>query len=280
MPTTPFFLCPICSNPLEKQDKIFKCENNHSFDCAKEGYVNLLPVQNKKTKQPGDNKAMIMARKFFLEKKHYDILLAPCTKLINKYLSTDSNPASLLDIGCGDGYFTNIVFNDIERSRICYGMDISKEAVKVAAKRDKMINWFVASSSKIPLPDESIDCILKINSPLDYANTAKKLSNNGFVVSITPGKKHLFALKSHIYETAHDHEPETQPANYKLLDTVNLEDTITLQNQNEIEQLFMMTPLYWNASQTAKNSVTKLTELTTEIAFDIHIWQKSSSETS
>ncbi len=275
MPTAPLFLCPICSNALEKENNIFKCENNHCFDSAKEGYVNLLPVQNKKTKQPGDNKAMIVARKLFLEKNYYDILLTPCTELINRYLSTENNPTNLLDIGCGDGYFTNIIFNNIERSRICYGMDISKEAVKVAAKRDKTIHWFVASSSNIPLPDESIDCILKINSPLDYANTTKKLSNGGFVVSVTPGKKHLFSFKSHIYETAHDHEPETQPINYKLLDTVNLEDTITLQTQSEIEQLFMMTPFYWNASQTAKDNIAKLTELTTEIAFDIHIWQKN-----
>jgi len=267
----PDFLCPICAYSLVQKNKSFKCENSHSFDCAKEGYVNLLPVQHKKSKQPGDNRAMVNARKLFLENGFYDLIIAPSIKLIDQYSKTPTT----LDIGCGDGYFTSKIFSNLAEPKINYGMDISKEAVKTAAKRDKSINWFVASSNNFPLPDESVDVILKINSPLNYQNSHKKLSENGFVISITPGEKHLYELKSHIYNTAQTHETEVLPKNYKLLETVNLNDTLTLQNQNEIEQLFMMTPFYWNASQTAKQKIAALSELTTEIAFSIHVWQKT-----
>jgi len=268
------FLCPICSSLLEKQEKAFQCENNHCFDCAKEGYVNLLPVQYKKSKQPGDNRTMILARKLFLEKGYYNNLITPSADLINKHLLAENKP-SLLDIGCGDGYFTKMIFAEVTKSNCYYGMDISKEAVKIAAKRDSTFHWFVASSSNIPLPDTSISGILKINSPLNYANAYKKLSPGGIVISVTPGKKHLFGLKLHIYEKPNDHETETPPENYKLLDCVNLKDRIRLQRQSEIEQLFMMTPFYWNAPQVVKDKVAKLTELSTEIAFDIHVWQKN-----
>ena len=240
--------------------------------------MNLHPVQHKKSKQPGDNRAMILARKYFLEAGHYDVLIDPVVSLINKLTTHKKEDVRFFDIGCGDGYFTKAIFDKTNPSTIKYGMDISKEAVKVSAKRDRGYHWLVASSSNIPLPDHSIDCILKINSPLDYANTCKKLTESGVVVSITPGERHLLALKSNIYNAPQLHTPESRPDNYKLLDVVNLQDTITLKSQVEIEQLFMMTPFYWNASQVAKEKVAKLTELTTDIAFDVHIWQKINKE--
>lgn len=268
------FLCPICQLPLTPNTTSFCCENKHSFDIAKEGYVNLLPVQHKKSKQPGDNKTMIQARKLFLEQGFYDILINPCADLINEYLAP-AEQRNLLDIGCGDGYFTKKIFDLAATPHASYGMDISKEAVKFSAKRDKSIHWFVASSRNIPLADASMDCLLKINSPLDYSAAAPKLSPAGLAISVVPGAKHLHQLKSLIYSTARLHDPEPTPQAYKLLDSVNLSDTITLQTKPEIEQLFMMTPFYWNASQAAKHKIAQLDQLSTEIAFTVNVWQKN-----
>lgn len=274
MPATTLFLCPICQLPLTLNATSFCCDNKHNFDIAKEGYVNLLPVQYKKSKQPGDNKAMIQARKRFLEQGFYDILITPCAELINKYL-TAAEQHNLLDTGCGDGYFTKRIFDLVTTPHNSYGMDISKEAVKSSTNRDHCFHWFVASSRNIPLLAASIDCILKINSPLDYSAVVSKLSQTGTIVSVVPGAKHLHQLKSLIYATVRLHDPELQPEGYKLLDSVNLSDTITLQTNREIEQLFMMTPFYWNAPQAAKHKILQLNQLSTEIAFTINVWQQN-----
>ena len=55
-------LCPICAAPLRQTDKTFRCDANHSFDMARQGYVNLLPVQNKRSLNPGDTREQVLSR--------------------------------------------------------------------------------------------------------------------------------------------------------------------------------------------------------------------------
>jgi len=265
-------ICPLCKKALNKEDNRFVCENSHNFDCAKQGYVNLLPVQNKKSKNPGDNKAMISCRKAFMEKTYYDFLLAPCVQLIAEYIDKSPEKAVLLDIGCGDGYFTDKLFSLHADTAFTYGMDISKEAVKVAAKRNKNINWFVASSSDIPLVNNCVDVLLKINAPLDYQHAKNKLNANGIVISITPGKNHLFELKKTIYDKPRQHEPENCPEHYNLLHSVNLQQQLELKSVEDVQNLFMMTPLFWNASKDVQQKVNELPYLDTCISFDINVW--------
>jgi len=270
----PQYTCPICRNNLIPENNSYVCENAHCFDVAKEGYVNLLPVQQKKSKNPGDNKTMIHSRRDFLNTHIYDLLIKPCAKIINKNLEQQPSNRNLLDIGCGDGYFTSKIQDQLTHPTLCYGMDISKDAIKTCAKNYKSINWFVASFNDIPLPIKSVDIILKINAPINYEKSLKKLSDNGIIISVTPGENHLNGLKSIIYENAQKHKPEICPFSYKALHSQHLTDKMKLTSETDIKNLFMMTPFFWNASQISKDKINNLHYLESDIAFDINVWGK------
>ncbi len=271
----PQYTCPICHQDLNQQAKTFVCENRHCFDVAKEGYVNLLPVQQKKSKNPGDNKIMVQSRKDFLNKHFYDQLILPCAEIIDALiLERFPHQCCLLDMGCGEGYFTRQIYRRLTQFASCYGMDISKDAIRFSAKSDKSIAWSVASYNNIPLRNNSVDILLKINAPLNYQKCFDKLSDKGIVISITPGKSHLDGLKSIIYEEAQTHQAELCPDKYSHLKSKQLAQKMQLDNETDIKNLFMMTPFFWNASQKSKSKIDSLHHLSTNIAFDINVWGK------
>jgi len=270
MPHSAEYLCPICRLSLQKQANSYTCQNAHNFDIAKQGYVNLLPVQQKKTKNPGDNKLMIKARQAFLEKAYYDFLIEPCIQLIQKHCKEN---AKLLDIGCGEGYFTQHVFRKINY-HLAYGFDISKEALKIAAKRDSNIYWFVASSKEIPLEQNSLDAILKINIPTRLENISPYLTEKGIIISVTPGENHLHGLKELIYKEPKKHQAEPPIDGHVIIDQTLVENALSLDNNQDIKNLLFMTPYAWNIPKTVQQVIEGLDTLETSIAFQINVWQK------
>lgn len=264
------YLCPICKQALQKTSNSYQCPNSHNFDIAKQGYINLLPVQQKKSKNPGDNKIMIEARQSFLNKGYYDILIKPCIAMIEKHSPT---PRKLLDIGCGEGYFTHHIFSSFEFLH-AYGLDISKDAIKIAAKRNKTIHWLVASSKDIPLAQHSLDVIVKINAPAKVENLSPYLTDQGILISVTPGPNHLDGLKQYLYDMPKLHDPEPSAENHVLLDQKLVQCNLTLSNRDDIKNLFLMTPFAWNATHEVREKIENLTKLDTNIAFQINVWQK------
>jgi len=276
MPSTlPYFLiCPICEASLTKSDNSLRCENQHCFDYAKEGYVNLLPPQHKKTKEPGDNKDMIRCRRDFLQKDFYAFLIPELVRIIQNLPGLeDKNETVFLDSGCGEGYFTDRIQTELGESYTYYGMDISKEAARLAAKRNKNIHWFVASSNNIPIQDSSLDILLKINAPLNFTKIKKKLSDNGIVISVSPGENHLAKLRETMYLKPQIHKKEETPADFTLIQQSHVEKEISVPVQRDINNLFKMTPYYWNASSAAQEKVAALTVLNTTASFNINVYQ-------
>lgn len=96
------YSCPLCHAPLSRSDNHYSCPQRHQFDLAKEGYVNLLPVQFKRSRDPGDSAEMMQARRAFLDAGHYQPLRDAIAERLRHYAPTD-----LLDIGCGEGYYTH-----------------------------------------------------------------------------------------------------------------------------------------------------------------------------
>ena len=227
------------------------CDNNHCFDIAKEGYVNLLPAQHKKTKNPGDNNIMIRCRKDFLSKGYFQFLVPEIVSIIEKY-NNNSFPMAFLDVGCGEGYFVDKIKKQLDRPANYYAMDISREAIRLAARRNNSICWFVASSNNIPIEDNSLDIVLKINAPLNYLNIKNKLSTNAFVISVTPGKQHLEKLRELMYLKPAIHKQESTPEGFSLLQNQQIKAPLYLSDAQDIYNLFKMTPYYWNASNDAK----------------------------
>ncbi len=267
------YKCPLCGNPLIQVAQSFQCHNQHNFDIARQGYVNLLVVQQKKSKNPGDNKEMIAARQRFLDSGKYDCLIQPCARLLARHLK---GQATLLDIGCGDGYFTVKISEHLDEVS-AYGLDISKQAILAATKRSKKIHWLVASSKDVPFLDHSLSTIMKINAPAQFDSLRTRLKTGGVILSVTPGAKHLKKLKALLYHTPRPHQPEPAPAGWSLIDRQQVESEIHLSEPSQIRDLLLMTPYAWNIPRDVYTKITKLEHLDTPIAFQINLWQPKDS---
>jgi 23S rRNA (guanine745-N1)-methyltransferase len=247
------YLCPICAQPLHQQDKSLACEQRHQFDLAKEGYVNLLPVQNKKSKNPGDNKVMMQARREFLDQGFYQPLSDLVNQLAQQALTKITTPA-ILDLGCGEGYYTHRLAQVMAaQDPQIAGLDISKSAIRYAAKRYKTISFCVASAYNTPLASASQDLVTRIYAPSQDDELKRIIKPGGYLLTVTPAAEHLFELKQKIYQHPEKHAMAIeQIAGFELVQQQRLTDTITLLNAKDSKNLLEMTPLAWKMTDEQK----------------------------
>lgn len=258
-------ICPVCGMPLEFQKGMARCEKGHSFDIAKEGYVNLLR-SSKSGDLIGDDKASARCRRDFLNKGYYASLQ---NALCNIFAERQG---SVLDICCGEGYYTAALGRNPNLS--VYGFDISREMVRLAAKRGGG-RYFVANMASIPIADESIDYAIHLFAPFHEASFARVLRSGGRLITVIPGQKHLFGLKQALYETPYENDEQLpQTTNLKLIHTTKVTEFITLQSQEDIQSVFRMTPYYFHTSQQDKEKLLSLSQLATAVEFLIAEYEK------
>lgn len=264
MTLNPEYACPLCAEALNKQDNSLACSNRHQFDYAKEGYVHLLPVQLKKSLQPGDDKNMVMARREFLQLGHYQFLR---DALLEEIKQLPHN--NLIDLGCGEGYYTNFIETELTDSRV-YGVDISKAAVKYAAKRNKQVHYCVATNAHIPFADNYSDLILNVFAPIVGDECKRVLNNNGCILSAAPGPKHLFELKQFIYDEVELHTAATVPEGFTLEKSEQFDNIITLTEIADVENLLTMTPFGWKITEQKKQILLDSLPLAITLSFTIN----------
>jgi len=271
-------LCPLCKKPLAcaTESKSFLCEHNHTFDIAKQGYVNLLPVQQKRSKQPGDSKEMVLARKHFLELGYYQPLAdALCQQTLESMPNSDL-PAIVLDAGCGEGYYTKQLHQQlhIQSPHVnTYAFDISKAAITEAAKRSPDINWFVSTVKDIPLAPHSVDVLISVFSPLQAAHFQQLLTPNGTLITLSAGSNHLQQLKELIYTDVSTYDPDKiikqLQTNFQLEKRQAIQKTLSLTEPGHIDALLSMTPHFWKASPDTKARLKALKHL--ELDVDVQL---------
>lgn len=257
------FLCPMCKSKLFALPSQLKCLKGHSFDIAKQGYVNLL-LDNSQNKRHGDDKLMVKARTDFLSKGYYEPLRNALCEIVG-------NGHKILDSGCGEGYYTEALAKNNE---VC-GIDISKDALKVAAKRCNNVSFAVASVGDIPIGNASVDVIVNVFAPDSPDEFNRVLNDNGRLITVVPMERHLYALKSAIYDEPYlNPQVEFNRDGYELLSKRELKYSITIENSDDIISLFKMTPYYYKTGKTDQEKLTKLNNLTTEIEFCILEYKK------
>lgn len=281
MSTTAFFWqCPACASSLQLNNKQWSCENNHSFDCAKEGYVNLLLPQHKKSRAPGDNNEMVLARRAFLEQGHYQPLADNIACTLSKHFSDlpENDTIKLFDAGCGEGYYLGQIFSQLSTSfgqLGIAGIDISKPAISKAAKLNKLGDFAVASSFNLPLAEDSQDAVIQIFAPSSPQEIKRILHISGIWIQVNPAPNHLLALKQMVYDKPEPHKLDTHVEDgFVLLDQCQLAFNVVLSDPELRKNLLMMTPFYWTISETKK---ARLLEQLTQVQahFDIKILQNS-----
>ncbi len=295
------FICPVCSSPLEAAAKTYRCINNHTYDSAKEGYVNLLLANQKHSREPGDSKEMMEARKSFLNKGYYKPLARSAASLIIKcrkrsviiphdqkltycarrnYLEPLRNLSvfTILDAGCGEGYYTDYISRNhlISRASEIYGIDISKDGIKYASKRNGSVKFAVAGIYNIPLAEKSIDIILNIFAPFDESEFGRVLKNNGKIISVAPGAYHLYELKKHLYDEVYLNDEEFKLSEkFHTIETVRVKYELNIHNKDDIANLLKMTPYYHKSSPDRIESfLNGIHELKTTADFVIRVISK------
>ncbi|MBZ9610273.1 23S rRNA (guanine(745)-N(1))-methyltransferase [Rheinheimera maricola] len=241
------YLCPLCQQPLMLNDKQYQCGNRHSFDIAREGYVNLLPVQQKNSKDPGDNKEMMLARRAFLQAGWY----APLAQaIINTLKPLGAN--TLLDLGCGEGYYTALLKQALPQLRL-FGVDISKTAIKFAAKSHRDIAFSVASAYQLPFADNSFDAIVRIYAPSKAEELTRLINKGGHLITVTPGPAHLVEIKQAVYAQVQLHDDTIASLDgFAHLSRERLQFQLTFDHAADLLALVQMVPLAWKFSAEQK----------------------------
>lgn len=190
-------ICPHCRALLARDGNTWRCANGHGYDQARQGYLNLLLVQHKNSRQPGDTPTMLACRQAFLDAGHYQ----PVSDEINRLFS--ARPIdNLLDMGCGEGYYTARLAAVLPGAAIG-GLDISKDAIIKACRRSRTIQWLVASSARLPVPDASLDAALCVFSPWSFDECLRTLKPGGQVLLVGPHADHLLTLRKSLYDEVH-----------------------------------------------------------------------------
>lgn len=274
--------CPICTSTLHipndplHTNNTWRCEQSHSFDVAKQGYVNLLPVQFKHSLAPGDDKTMVKARELFLNAGHYAPLIQAVANDLQTRIATDTN-VCMFDAGCGEGYYLRQLNQLLAHYDIAYsGNDISKNAVIRAAKQSRTLTsthqYIVASSYHLPIHTDSIDVLLQIFAPIPSAEASRILKNNGLWYQIVPNTLHLQEFKAILYTDNQSHQPEPE-VGLPLANEFDVNFTLSL-SPEEKALLMAMTPYAHSATEDKRNAcINSETSLT--IAFKVYVYQQS-----
>lgn len=315
------FVCPLCQSPLQPAADTWRCDGSlnpkqtaHPFDVARQGYVNLLPVQQKKSKTPGDSQQSIEARKRFLAAGHYAPLQTLICQQMKQLLGQDASistptakpdksPVNWLDIGCGEGYYTQAMAqmgSDIITTLIA--ADISKPALVELAKVSKAASqlWYqqhkdkaekttviyplVTSAANLPLRAHSVTGISSIFSPILPEAFAKVLVDEGYLIIAKPDIGHLATMRDALFDSVREHDSdkflqELAPY-FTLIETHRVSTEMTL-SATDLADLLTMTPYAYRARSEKRQTLLAGVEqqaFSTEAKFVVYILQKSADK--
>ncbi|MFK7768721.1 MAG: methyltransferase domain-containing protein [Mariniblastus sp.] len=185
-----------CSHTLTHSINGLSCDAGHHFDQAKEGYWNLTQPQDKKSTNPGDNRDAVHARHRWLERGH----AAGLIETLKSWLSNaelQNLEMRILDLGCGDGSFGPSLFPN-QATNFC-GIDLSKPAIKLAAKRWPQATWVLANADRgLPVADSSVDCIVSLFGRRPVGEISRALNPNGCCIVAVPGEDDLIELREQV----------------------------------------------------------------------------------
>ena len=256
------FACPICQENLTVVETSLKCSNRHSFDLAKFGYVNLAPQIKQSANYDKEN---FQNRQLILEAGFYQAIL----KGISDLLATKPFTKTVLDIGCGEGFYSRKL-QEVHPEKTFYAFDISKDSVQIAAKSEPnwAVNWFVGDLARLPIKDTSMDILLDIFSPANYGEFRRVLSKDGILIKVIPTENHLKEIRQLVQDqlTKKDYSNQDIKDHFQEHFSIQSSQSASLTKPITAEQrqaLLSMTPLLFHVNQ-SKIDWSQLTEITIE----------------
>ena len=256
------FACPICQENLTLVESSLKCNNRHSFDIAKFGYVNLAPQIKQSANYDKEN---FQNRQQILEAGFYQAIL----EVVSDLLARSKTSTTVLDIGCGEGFYSRKL-QESHSDKNFYAFDISRDSVQIAAKSEGnwAVNWFVGDLARLPIKDASMDILLDIFSPANYGEFKRVLKENGLLIKVIPTENHLKEIRQKVQDQLTNKGYSNQDIknhfqeHFTILSsqTASLTKTITTE---QLQALLSMTPLLFHVDQ-SKIDWSDLTKITIE----------------
>ncbi len=240
------YRCPVCGGELLPGESAWRCGAGHSFDRARQGYVNLLPVTQKHSKRPGDTQEQVSARRAFLRAGYYAPIAQAVCEILAQVLPPD---ADVLDAGCGEGYYLGCLQERLP-GIAAVGLDISKEAVRAAAGQNKQATWLVGTAAHLPLADHCLDAVLSLFALTAQAEFHRVLRPGGVFLQALAGENHLMAIKRIIYPEILHREKTLMPEfpGFSLEQSQTLRFPVELECNDEVMALLSMTPHIYRIS--------------------------------
>ena len=264
------FVCPICGEKLNKQDRQLVCPSNHSFDVARQGYVNLLTVQQKHSLAPGDTREQVLARREFLEAGFY----APIAEALIAAAKELGITGEILDIGCGEGYYSSRLADALGAALT--GLDISKEAVRCAAAKYKGKQWICATAAHIPVEDGSANLVTSLFALTLPEEFRRVLKDGGYYFQVLAAQDHLLGLKGIIYDQLNFKEKNTVPElpGFELVKSVPIRFSFTVEGK-QVQNLFSMTPHVFRIGKEGAERLRKTEVLTDTASCVLNVYRRS-----
>ncbi len=275
-------LCPVCRAPLAYvpsetgRGGSYQCPARHTFDRARQGYTNLLI--GRAAGQHGDNTEMIAARSRFLDGGYYAPLCEALTRRACGLFPTDG---VLLDAGCGEGYYTDALMQSLApRGAEGIGIDISREALRHAGRRGAvktgLLSLFAAGVYEMPIATQSVDMIINVFSPLAREEYLRVLKDDGTLLMAIPAARHLWEMKTVLYDTPHENEvADFALEGFTLLDETRITVPMTLPDPATIAALFSMTPYYYRTPAAGRERLATYTSLSITADFHLLAYRKA-----
>ena len=260
--------CPICGEQLNLTDRQYCCPSRHSFDIARQGYVNLLTVQQKHSLNPGDTREQVLSRREFLEAGYY----APIADTLVETAKNLNITGQILDVGCGEGYYSSRLADALGADLT--GLDVSKEAVRCAAAKYKGKQWLCATAAHIPVEDGSVDLLTSLFAltlPREFARVLKK---DGYYFQVLAAEDHLLTLKGIIYDQLNFKEKNTVPElpGFELVQSVPIRFSFTVEGK-QVQNLLAMTPHVFRIGRDGAERLRKTESLTDTASCVLNVYR-------
>ena len=262
-------VCPICGEVLRKQERQYTCENRHSFDIARQGYVNLLPVQQKRSLTPGDTREQVLSRRAFLESGCYQPIADALVAAGKRHRIS----GQILDIGCGEGWYSAQLADALGAHLT--GLDISKEAVRCAAAKYKGKLWLTATAAHIPVEESSADLLTSLFALTLPEEFARVLKSGGLFFQVLAAQDHLLGLKGIIYDRLIFREKDSVPdvPGFTRLESIPIRFSFTVEGE-QVQNLFSMTPHVFRIGKAGAERLRQTQALTDTASCILNIYRR------
>ncbi len=262
--------CPLCGQVLEPQERQLRCPSSHSFDIARQGYVNLLTVQQKHSLNPGDTRDQVLARREFLEAGFY----APIADALAAAARELGITGQILDVGCGEGYYSAQLADALGAPLT--GLDISKEAVRWAAAKYKNHQWLCATAAHIPVEDGSVSLLTSLFALTLPEEFHRVLKAGGWYFQVLAAEDHLLGLKNIIYDRLVFKEKDTVPSlpGFALEKSIPIRFSFTVEGK-QVKNLFSMTPHVFRIGKAGAQRLRECQQLTDTASCVLNVYRRT-----